>query len=255
MATKIAVANIKGGIGKTSTILNLADQLMKRNYRVLMVDMDPQRNTTAVYRAKTQDVPTMYDVFFADYQAKDCIQHTEYGDIIPNDEALVNADSQVRPGPGMYKILKKVLQPVEALYDFILFDTPPHAGVLLGNTLMCCEYVIIPIEFDLFAVQGLADLNRYLSEYREDNPDLKVLGILKIKYKPRQNLTKGLEENSLPEYAKQMGTTVFRTAIRESVRLKEAFTVRKRLSEFAPNSTVAEDYANFTKEVLKKVRK
>ena len=218
-----------------------------------MVDCDPQRNTTAVYRAQTEGVPTMYDILFAGYTAEQTIQHTSYGDIIPNDEELKNADSQVKPGPGMYKHLKKTLAAVENMYDYIIFDTPPHNGVLLGNVLMACDGVVIPVECDLFGVQGLYDLHHTLQEFQEDNTTLRILGILKVKYKRNQNLTKDLEENTLPKYAENMGTKVFKTAIRESVKCKEAITGRVRLSEYAPKSTVETDYSALTDEILMEV--
>lgn len=254
MAIKIALANIKGGIGKSTSSLNIADQLMVRGYKVLMVDCDPQRNTTAVYRAQTEGVPTLYDVIFAGYTAEQCIQHTEYGDIIPNDNELKNVDSQVKPGPGMYKYLKKLLAPIEDQYDFIIFDTPPRSGILLGNVLMVTDYVIIPVECELFGVQGLYDFYEPFVEFQEDNENLKILGILKVKYKGHQNLTKDLEEAVLPQYAEGMKTKVLKTTIRESVKCKEATTGRVRLSSYAPKSTVAMDYSALVDEILSEVK-
>ncbi len=255
MAFKIAAANIKGGIGKSTTALNLTDQLLKRGYKVLMIDCDPQRNTTAVYRAKTEDCATMYDIIFSGYSAEETIQSTEFGDIIPNDVELKNADSQVKPGPGMYKHLKKNLAALEDKYDFMIFDTPPHNGVLLGNVLMACDGVVIPVECDLFGIQGLRDFYSTLQEFKEDNEKLTILGILKVKYKKNQNLTKDLEESTLPKYAENMQTKVFQTAIRESVKCKEAITGCMRLSQYAPKSTVEQDYSDLTDEILKEVRK
>lgn len=254
MAYKISVANIKGGIGKSTTALNLADQLIQRGYRVLMVDGDPQRNTTAVYKAETNNVATLYDVIFSGYTAEQCIQSTGYGDIVPNDEALKTADSQIKPGPGMYKYIKKMLANIEKSYDFIIFDTPPHNGIILGNVLMATDGVVVPVECDLFGIQGLYDFYSTLKEFQEDNESLKILGILKVKYKKKQNLTRDLEENVLPQYAADMKTKVFETTIRESVKCKEAITGRMRLSEYAPKSTVAQDYSALTDEILKEVK-
>lgn len=253
MAYKIAAANIKGGIGKSTTALNLADQFIKRGLRVLMVDCDPQRNTTTVYRARTEGVPTMYEIFCSGYPARQCIQRTDYGDIIANDPQLINADTMVKTGPMMYKYLKKALASVENLYDFIIFDTPPHNGVLLGNVLFAIDGLIIPIECDLFGIQGLSDVNQSIIEFQEDNKGLSVLGILKVKYKKKQNLTRDIEDNLLPKYAKMMNTKVFDTTIRESVRCKEAITCCMRLSEYAPKSTVETDYSALADEVLKEV--
>ena len=126
MAIKIGIANRKGGIGKSSTALALAAGLQNRGYKVLMVDTDPQCNTTKVYRAKIDGVATLYDIIFSGYKASDCVQHTDYGDIIASDKSLENSDTQVRPSPTMYKYIKKALKEVDNNYDYILFDTPAH---------------------------------------------------------------------------------------------------------------------------------
>jgi chromosome partitioning protein len=254
MAIKIAIANRKGGIGKSTTALAISAGLIKRGYKVLMIDTDPQRNTTNVYKAKTEGTATLYDIFFANYKAFECIQHTEYGDIIASDENLQNADTQVKPGPGMYKYIKKALREVDTEYDFVILDTPPHSGILLGNVLFYCDHVIIPCTCDAFGIQGIMDFFETIKEYQEDNEELTILGLLLIKYKGRQSLTKDIEENLLPEYAKKMNTKIFETKIRESVKCQEAATLRKSLFEYAPNATTTIDYDNLISEILKEVR-
>lgn len=253
MATKIGIANRKGGIGKSSTALALAAGLIKRNYKVLMIDTDPQRNTTNVYKAKTDGVATLYDIIFANYPAKDCIQQTEYGDIIASDENLQNADTQIKPGPGMYKYIKKAVKQIEKDYDFIIYDTPPQTGILLGNVLMSCQHVIVPCTCDAFGIQGIMDFYSMIQEYQEDNENLDILGLLIIKYKGRQNLTKDIEDNLLPNYAKEMNTKVFNTKIRESVKCQEAQTMRTSLFDYAPKSTTAIDYNTLIDEILKEI--
>lgn len=250
MAIKIGIANMKGGIGKSTTALALAAGLKKRGFRVLMIDTDPQRNTTNVYRAKTDKVATLYDIIFASYSAADCIQHTDYGDIIASDDALQNADTQIKPGPGMYKHISKSIRDIDDDYDFIIFDTMPHVGVLLGNVLMASQYIITPVTCDAFGVQGILDFYSLVSEYQEANEGLKMLGLLIIKYKGRQSLTKDVEDNLLPDYAKKMGTRLFSTRIRESVKCQEAQTVRQSLYDYAPGCTTAKDYNAFIDEVL-----
>ena len=253
MAIKIGTVNLKGGIGKSSTALALSSGLQKRGYRVLMIDTDPQRNTSKVYKAQIEGVPTLYDIIFAKYKASDCIQHTEYGDIIASDENLSNADTQIKPGPGMYKYIKNAIKEIDDEYDFIIFDTQPHAGILLGNVLMACQHVIIPCTCDAFGVQGIADLHELIKEYQEDNEQLKCLGLLIIKYKGRLTLTRDIEDNLLPEYAKQMGTKVFNTKIRESVKCQEAQTMRTSIFDYAPTCTTAIDYNSLIDEILEEV--
>ena len=250
MAVKIAFANLKGGVGKTVSATAVASILENRGFRVLMVDCDPQRNTSAVYKAKMENVPTMYDIIFSNFTAEQCIQTTSFGDIIPNDVALINADGRVTPGPGMYKHVKKALQCIEDKYDFILFDTPPYRGILLGNILYCSTYLIVPIEQELFGIQGLLDFYDTVQEFQEDNEKLKIMGLLRVKYKKNQRLTRDIEESILPKYAAQMNTKIFNTTIRESVKMKEAIMLREKISDYAKGSTVDVDYNNFVDEML-----
>lgn len=252
MAIKIAVANQKGGIGKTTTALALASGLIKRGYKVLLVDTDPQRNSSKVYRAKTLDIATLYDIFFAGFKAEECIQHTELGDVIASDELLKNADVEIKRSPKMYYYIKNALRGVEDNYDFIIFDTPPQTGILLGNVLMATQYVVCPVTCDMFGVQGILDFYNTVTEYmgEEGNENLSFLGILRVKFKGRQNLTKDIDENALPAFAKEMHTRVFETKIRESVKCQEAQTTMCSLFDYAPDCTSAIDYDALITEIL-----
>jgi chromosome partitioning protein len=253
MAVKIAIANQKGGVGKTTTALAIASNLISRGYKVLMIDTDSQRNTSNVYKAETIDVPTLYDIIFANYDPNEVIQTTEYGDIIPSDVALQNADTEIKPSPKMYRYLQKAVAKIEGKYDFIIYDTPPKAGVLLGNVLMDAQWVICPITCDTFGVQGIMDFYSTVAEYQEDNEDLRILGLLKVMYKSNQNLTRDIEEHTLPKYASDMHSKVFKSAIRESVKVKEAQTLGKPLFEYAPHSNAGLDYDALVDEILEEV--
>lgn len=255
MAYKIAICNIKGGCGKTSTAINLADQLMARGKRVLLVDTDTQRNATVAYGAEYKGVATLDDIFKGGLMASDCIQTTGFGDIIAGDDALVDADTSIKPGPKMYKYLQKALAGIEDKYDYIIIDTPPRFGILLGNALECVDGVIIPSEVDIFGIQGLSDVFGIVEEFKEDNENLRVLGILKVKYKKAQKLSNDVETNILPEYAKTYNTKVFKTCIREGVKLREAQALQVRLTEYQKYSNPALDYSLFTDELLKEIEK
>ena len=252
-AIQIGIANRKGGIGKSSTALALAAGLQDRGYKVLMIDTDPQCNTTGVYGAEIDGVATLYDIFFSGVGAEQCIQHTAYGDIIPSDPGLKTADTKVDAGPKMYRYIKKAIKEIENKYDFIIYDTPPQAGILLGNTLMTCSKIIIPCTCDLFGVQGIADFYKELKEYQDDNEDLSVLGLLIIKYQGRQKLTQSLEEQFLPDLAANMDSKVFKTRIRESVKCREAQTQHQSLFKYAPTCSTAIDYNAFIDEILAEV--
>ena len=252
MATVITIANQKGGVGKTTTALAISDNLIKRGKRVLFVDADPQRNSSVVYQAKIDGAATLFDIFFTkDVSTKDCIQHTEYGDILASDDLLQDIDTKIPDDILKFKRLKRALASVDKDYDYVIIDTPPHMGVLLRNALMATHYVIVPVTCDSFAAQGLYDFYESVRMFQEDdNEDLKILGLLKIKYKPRQNITHAVDEDILPEIAKRMNTKVFNTPIRDSVKCQEAQMLNTPLYTYAKNCTSAIDYDKFVEEEI-----
>lgn len=250
MTIQIAIANQKGGVGKTTTALALADQLQVRGKRVLLIDCDPQRNSSTVYRAKIDNTATLYDIMMSDYKASQCIQHTDYGDIIACDTMLRNADTEVKGGRSKYTRLQKAVNGVLSNYDFVIYDTPPHSGILLENVLMATDYLVCPIQCDSYSIHGIQDFRETISEYFDENPRLKILGLLKNRYKGRQSLTRSLEEETLPLIAEQIGTTVFKATIRDSVKSAEAAALGIPLSKYKEAKAIAEDYGQLTDEIL-----
>jgi chromosome partitioning protein len=159
----------------------------------------------------------------------------------------------IKPGPGMYKYLRNAIREIDEDYDYIIFDTQPHAGLLLGNVLMACQFIVTPCTCDAFGIQGMMDFYDTIKEYQEDNEKLQILGLLIIKYKGRQSLTKDIDDNLLPQYAERMHTKIFESRIRESVKCQEAQTLRMSIFDYAPNSTTAIDYNNFVDELIREV--
>ena len=253
MAVKIAISNLKGGVGKTCTTLALADIFTHRDYHVLIVDTDPQMSATLVCKAKTEDTETLYDIIYNNTPAKDCIQHTNYCDIIACDGLLDDADSHVKQGPGMFKLIKKSLKAIEKEYDFILFDTHPQMGILLGNVMMASDYILCPVGTDILTIQGLVNFSAKIAEYKLENENLEILGLLVIKYKARQKLAHDMVSVQLPKIAEQMGTVLLDTKIRECVKIQEASSLRIPLTEYAPSCTAAVDYNTLADEILKKI--
>lgn len=251
MAIKIAFSNFKGGISKTSSSLCLADSLKRKGKRVLLIDIDPQGSSSSVYHTDENEA-TLGDIIYNDTPANECIQHLPLGDIISADKELMDADQHVKVDAHYYFHLSRACKSVENLYDFIILDCPPGNGVLLANVYSYADYIIVPVTMDKFGVQGLDELTSVIKSYSEElNPKLKVLGILITKYKGRQNLTKDLESDLIPQLAKNMDTRVFDTKIRESVKCQEAQAMSVSLYDYAPTSTVAQDYDQFADEVLK----
>ena len=247
MAEVFAIANQKGGIGKTTTSLALAALLRKMGKRVLFVDIDPQCNGTDTYDAQVENVGTIYDLIING--DTDCIQHTEHGDIIAGDPMLKDASKQLDGVAAAYK-LREGLSPYQDQYDYIILDTPPALSILLTNALTAANRVVIPLTADRYGLQGLVQLHDTIEDIKKyTNPNLKVDGLLLVKYSNRTNLEKGIVE-SLPEYAKLFDTRVYNTKIRESVKAREAQVKQVSIFDWAPKCTTAADYKNLVDEIL-----
>ena len=254
MAIKIAIANMKGGIGKTTTALCLSHALQNKGYKVLLIDSDPQRSASGVYNAKTDNTATLADMMYENKPASECIQHLELGDIIAADNALQYADTQIPTDADRFYHINDTCSSIEDQYDFIIFDCPPGNGVMLGNVLSYVNHIIIPITCDKFGVQGLFDFKDVISMYsKRINPTVNVLGVLIVKYKGRQNLTRDLEDNLIPQMVENMNTILFNTKIRESVKCQEAQALGKSLFTHAAKSSTAIDYELFSNEILKEI--
>ncbi len=254
MAIKLATANLKGGIGKSTTALCLADSLQEKGYKVLLIDTDPQRSATGIYNAQSTNVSTLADLMYAGDDAKECIQKCKLGDIIASDSALQDAETMIKADADRFYHLSDACKSIENDYDFIICDCPPGNGVLLGNVLSYVDFVIMPITCDKFGIQGMTDFKAVMSTYtKRINPSLKILGVLIIKYKGRQSLTKDLEDNLLPEMISEMETKLFNTKIRESVKCQEAQALNKSLFEHDSHCTTALDYIAFTNELLEDI--
>lgn len=222
MATTYVIANQKGGIGKTTTATTLAGILEKKG-KTLLIDADPQGNSTSTYQAVIEDQATLYDVM-VDSDAlpiEEAIQHMENGDIVASDPLLAKAgkllDGNVE---GLYR-LQDALDMLDG-YDYIVIDTAPSLDVVLYNCLIAADEVIIPVTADAYAMQGLSKLNDTIKAVQKrQNPNLKIAGLLLVKYAGRSKLEKNVREE-ITDVANQIGTKLFSTAIRECVKTKEA---------------------------------
>lgn len=247
---KLAIANQKSGVGKTTTSLCVAQELQERGLRVLLIDTDAQSNSTKFYEARREGEATVPDILCGDMPAAECIQHTSKGDIIASDKLLSDAENLVKVDERRFTHLKRSLKSVEWQYDYVIFDTPPSIGVLLKNVLGAADYVIIPVEESGWSLDGLMDFAEAIELARDNNEKLKVLGILTVKAKARTRKAKRMEELAT-RIAEKLGTKCFRTKIRESVACAEALTeYYVPLKEYAPASTTARDYQDFVDEMM-----
>jgi chromosome partitioning protein len=252
MATVFVVANQKGGIGKSTTATNLAGILGKKA-KTLLIDADPQGNSTSTYEAKIEDVATLYDVMIDSDKLpiSEAIQHTENGDIVASDPLLVKAEKMLDGDVEGFYRLKDAIENLDD-YKYIVIDTAPSLNIILYNCLIAADKVIIPVTADSYAMQGIQQLyDTIMAVKRRQNRDLTIAGLLLVRYSGRSNLERDTRD-SIEQSAKQMGTKLFKTVIRECVKTKEAQEQKKLLIDYAPKCNTCLDYLDFTKELIKK---
>ena len=255
MPTVICVANQKGGIGKTTTATAVASILNEKGHPTLIIDSDLQCNTTDTYRASFEGVETLYDVLLDDKPANinDVIQHTEMGDIVAADPLLREADSKLSTkGIAGYKVLKKALSKLRG-YEYVIIDTAPSINMMLRNVLTASDYIVIPMTADRYGFQGLYELNISIRDAEELNENLKIAGVLLVRFNKRTILAREVRE-TLEREAEEMGTKLFNTTIRECNNVKESQTMQSTLIKYDRSCTAAKDYASFVDELLEEVK-
>ena len=219
MARIIAIANQKGGVGKTTTCVNLCAALYKMGKRVLLVDGDPQGNASSGMGVSKASKPNTYDLLINSRAAEDCIVHTEYGDVIPTGNELAAASVELIDAEEREYVLKKALLSLYADYDYIFVDCPPSLELLTVNALVAADSVLIPMQCEYYALEGITDLMTSIKMCnRRLNRRLEVEGIVLTMYDSRMNLTTQVEN----ELRKFLGTKVYQTVIPRSIRLSEA---------------------------------
>lgn len=246
----IAIANQKGGVGKTTTATCLASILSSWGYKTLLIDTDVQCNSTDTYRAKVEGVATTYDLVIEEPPCSidEAIQHTEYGDIIAGDPGLEKADLKLQDEDAFFK-LKDALENLTG-YEYIIIDTNPDVNVMLRNALVASDEVVIPVTTDRYPLKGLSQLTGTISRVQKRlNPQLKIAGLLIVKYHGNTNLGKDVK-NTLVSAAEEIGTKVFDTNIRESIKCRESQALRMPLIHYAKKATTEIDYENFVREFL-----
>ena len=246
----VVFSNQKGGVGKTTSAAALAAGLSSRGYKVVAVDLDPQCNFCLSSGVDMLTVGhTLYDVFKGDAQVDDVIVPGLGYAIIPGGLALAAADMEFTQ-TGREYMLSEALEAVSDRFDFAVIDTPPTLGILTINALTAADGVIIPLTADVYALQGLNQLNGLINSVKKySNKGLKIFGLLLTKYNERQNVTKALRDQ-VEAAADQLGTKVFETAIRESVAVREAQLLHSDFLKEAPNANAAIDYEAFITEFI-----
>ncbi len=251
MGKVIAIANQKGGVGKTTTAINLGAGLASQGKRVLLVDIDPQGNTTSGVGVRKPSIKRcMYDVLVSGIPIETVITPTEVDNlwIAPASIQLAGAEIELVPSMSREEKLRQHMENIRNQYDFVLIDCPPSLGLLTVNALTAADSILVPIQCEYYALEGLSQLvNTIKLVQRHLNKSLKLEGALLTMYDPRTNLAAQV----VSEVRAYFGDQVYETIIPRNVKLSEAPSHGQTILDYDPRSKGAETYMQLTAEVLK----
>ena len=251
MGRVIAVANQKGGVGKSTTAINLSACLAEKEKKVLTIDMDPQGNTTSGLGVDKNNVEnTLYELLLGEAETKNTIVKdvVENVDLIPSNVNLSGAEIELIGVDEKEYILKKIIDKVRRKYDYIIIDCPPSLNMLTINALTAASSVLVPIQCEYYALEGLSQLIHTIDLVKDRlNKKLVMEGVVFTMYDARTNLSNQV----VKEVKKYFGDKVYKTVIPRNVRLSEAPSYGMPITEYDPKSKGAKTYEKFTKEFLK----
>jgi len=250
MARIIAIANQKGGVGKTTTAVNLSAALSTEGKKVLLVDSDPQGNATSgagIPRGETRK--TLYDVIAGNDELKDVVLPTDLPTlwVVPADKNLAGAEVELVEAENRERRLKGILDLARPYFDYIIIDCPPSLGLLTLNGLTAADSLLVPIQCEYYALEGVTELFDTLARIRRGlNPNLAIEGLLLTMFDERTNLSTAVAQDLRDFY----GNQVFKTVIPRNVRLAEAPSYGKPITVYDPKSRGAESYSDLAREVI-----
>lgn len=252
----LAIANQKGGVGKTTTAIELAAAFHEEGKKVLIIDLDQQCNLTSYVNADVENVPTIYDILHAKAPVVDGIQHLKYYDVIASSSSLSRADREFVDSEDVY-LLGDLLRidDIQNVYDYIIIDNSPSRNILLTMAYIAADHVIIPTECDDGALDGIIAINNDLKKLRESRAhytDADVLGLILVKYE-RTVMHDVAYKLDLSEIAKVIGSDPFIMNVRKSISVSESKKEKKPLQEYDKYSNPAADYRKIVKEIMKRL--
>ncbi|HIX65612.1 MAG TPA: AAA family ATPase [Candidatus Anaerotruncus excrementipullorum] len=255
MGKIIAVANQKGGVGKTTTAVNLTAALGARGYRVLLVDVDPQGNSTSGLGVNKRDLrQSTYELLLSSLLPEQVLRHTEFKnvDLLPSNIALAGAEIELVELENRATRLKAALLRIREQYDFILIDCPPSLGIITINALTACDTVLIPIQCEYYALEGLSQLMITLRQVKRlYNPRIEIEGVVLTMYDGRLNLTTQVVE----ELKRVLPQKIYRTVIPRNVRLSEAPSYGQPVLYYDRGSRGSQAYEELAEEFLQRNRR
>lgn len=249
----IVVANNKGGVGKSTSGLVLADVFMKKGKRVLFVDTDPQANSSATYHAVIDGENTLYDLLEGECTAEEAIQSTDIGDIIASDPSLASVQMKYTAIPAKLVALKKAIAQIGKTrdYDYVIIDTAPTLEFYTSMALFAADGVLIPVSADLYAIGGLNTILGFIRQVKEAfNEKLEVYGVFITAYDQRTALGKDCKAN-LPVKGEELGFHVFEP-VRICQDVRNAQAAGMMLLDYAPECNAAADYIALAEEIMKR---
>jgi chromosome partitioning protein len=249
----ISISNQKGGVGKTTTSVNLAAALAIRGYKTLLVDLDSQRNTTQTYFEAEQITTTLADVLVGHDQRVPLIEaiyqtHLENLDLAPSHIRIALLDQMVSL-PEQYR-LREAINSLSRPYDFVILDCPHTLGLTLTQALLASDFIIVPISAEYYPLEGVVDLQDTIRAAKQPNPRLSVLGYLLTRFHVRKRIC----GEALSKVKEMFGEQMFETLIRDNVSLQSAPAMRQSIFEHAPDSFGSQDYENLAEEILSRLK-
>ena len=251
MGRTIVIANQKGGVGKTTTAINLAACIAEAGKKVLIIDLDPQGNTTSGLGLNKNELETtVYDLIMGECSLKECMLKSEMEEnltIMPANVNLAGAEIELADVKDREYVLKNEIDYIRDDYDFIIIDCPPSLNVLTVNAMTTADTVLVPIQCEYYALEGISQLIHTINLIHDRlNPNLILEGVVFTMYDARTNLSAEVVEN----VKESLDTTIYKTIIPRNVRLAEAPSYGQPINIYEPKSAGAESYRNLAKEII-----